>query len=731
MRISPSSSDRSCVGRSDKRLTPLWRGHRSCAGAWFTGALLAIGTLPATTRAQTGEIVGSVVAAESGAHLPYSVISATPGDERFTTDSGTFTLTGLPAGIVHLRVRHLGFIPADTTINVHAGQRITVSVALHHLAVSLAAVEVSASRSCARPGMPDASADSALASIFGQLEQNAERYELLLRQYPFVATYEITNGVRRADTLNASLADRPAVVQSDKHWSYSPGAVIVTGPRASAVVNDPTLDVFVEPAFLATHCFSYGGREAVAGDTLLKIDFRVANRIHTPDFDGSIYLDPDTYLLRYSAFRLSTLPRALSNADSSSVVTRFDELLPGVPFVADILSTLYLSPRGRPAETQGPMATLEERRRIIVRFQGNEPAGAYVDDVSPRLLPFSARHAAVRRVLGVFDLDTGDPIPNVVVTDSITRLSARTTITGTVTLNFVSAAGGALTLTREGYTPISLHVPVTLADTAPITTTMSRLRESRADGAAGRRRIVVTARTPEGKAVRDADVSAVRGRDTVVARARTDSTGRAALTLDSTTTAYDVVVRKLGFARADRYVALESPDTQVVSVVMEPVVQQLTSVQVVAQQSERYRRLNIDADTIAATSHPLLDATDIIAKLRPDMTYGLGGRGFCPPAQHLWVNGREVFPEQVFRDDVAISHAQGNVATKYLMFFITSALAHIRPEHIAEMHAEDCTNLALGKDRSSALFITLKPGISYDPARGSYVGTSSDSLQGR
>ncbi len=665
--------------------------------------------------AQSGELVGSVVAAESGARLSYSAIRATPGGEQFTTDSGTFRLRAVPAGTVHLRVRHLGYVPLDTAVDVPAGETVALRIVLKRLAISLSEVQVTAARSCARPGAPDPSADSALASIFGQLEQNAERYDLLLREYPFTATYEITNGVRRSDTLHATLDVRPAIVESGKHWNYSPGSAVETAPRAAAYVNNPTLDVLVQPEFVKSHCFSYGGREAIEGDTLLEVDFRVADRIHSPDFDGSMYLEPETYLLRYSAFHLSTLPRTLRDADSSSIFTRFDELLPGVPFVADILSTLYVSPDGKPASTE------EERRRVAVHFRGDQPKDAYIADVVPHLLPFSARAAPVNRVLGVFDQDSGEPIAGVVVIDSIRRLSVKTSVTGTALLNFLSQAGGALTLTHDGYAPVSLRVGVTPADTAPITVTMTKVSTSAMPHPTAPERIVADIRTADGKPVDNADVSAVRGRDTVVARARTDSAGRASLAFDSSATAYDVVVRKPGYVRADRYVALSTADSEHVTIVVEPIAVQLAGVQVTAERSIRYQRLYIDADSIAASPRPIIDATDIIARLRPDMTFGLGGRGFCPPVQHLWVNGEEVFLGQVTMDEVAIRRAQGNYATRYVPLFIISALARIQSEHIATMHADDCMDLTLGKDRASAIVITLKPGISYDPARGSYV----------
>ena len=68
--------------------------------------LVGLASLSAVARAQgptrpdsSGSIVGVVVARETGAPLPYSVVSLPAlGRERFTNERGEFLLTGVPAG---------------------------------------------------------------------------------------------------------------------------------------------------------------------------------------------------------------------------------------------------------------------------------------------------------------------------------------------------------------------------------------------------------------------------------------------------------------------------------------------------------------------------------------------------------------------------------------------------------------------------------------------------------
>ncbi|HMF27398.1 MAG TPA: carboxypeptidase regulatory-like domain-containing protein, partial [Candidatus Cybelea sp.] len=76
----------------------------------------------ATAIDSTGSIAGTVIARETGAALPYSVVSlASIGRERFTNERGTFVLSGIPAGRVRLLVRHIGYSPATVTVDVRAG----------------------------------------------------------------------------------------------------------------------------------------------------------------------------------------------------------------------------------------------------------------------------------------------------------------------------------------------------------------------------------------------------------------------------------------------------------------------------------------------------------------------------------------------------------------------------------------------------------------------------------
>lgn len=55
-----------------------------------------------------------------------------------------------------------------------------------------------------------------------------------------------------------------------------------------------------------------------------------------------------------------------------------------------------------------------------------------------------------------------------------------------------------------------------------------------------------------------------------------------------------------------------------------------------------------------------------------------------------------------------------------------SALAMIHPEHIAQLTFHDCFDTAIkGTHSMNAVFVVLKPGIGFDPAKGSYVTSNA------
>jgi hypothetical protein len=76
------------------------------------------------------------------------------------------------------------------------------------------------------------------------------------------------------------------------------------------------------------------------------------------------------------------------------------------------------------------------------------------------------------RILGVFDLQSGDPIEGAEVIDVFAHVTAVTTKTGTVSLAFLPEGGSMLRIQKIGFKPITQIVEISPADTVAITLLM-------------------------------------------------------------------------------------------------------------------------------------------------------------------------------------------------------------------------------------------------------------------
>ena len=223
-----------------------------------------------------------------------------------------------------------------------------------------------------------------------------------------------------------------------------------------------------------------------------------------------------------------------------------------------------------------------------------------------------------------------------------------------------------------------------------------------------------------GTAVTGADLTVVRGLNSVIAHGSTDQFGRATLGFASDDGEYDIVVRKIGYPRSDRVFERGSRDTLSLSIVISPpIAKTLDAVKVTAKQDIKTKVYSIDADAIAASTRPLFTAWDIITKLRPDMA---GGRAPCGDERiNLWVNGDRIRFVPTNEMAIAREHISRGQAVSGISD-IVFALYEIEPEHIAEMRFRDCFDTTVPDvGGSNALFIVLKPGVVYEPGVGSFV----------
>ncbi|HKC40503.1 MAG TPA: carboxypeptidase regulatory-like domain-containing protein [Gemmatimonadales bacterium] len=302
---------------------------------------------------------GTVVAAETGEPLPFSIVSLRPGvAEHFTDQAGAFTFSGLPSGIYRLLVRQIGYAPAETTFAVGAEADISIRIALSRVAVELPPLTVTGELTCAQPGPPDATVTPALAAVFDQLLENARRYRLLADSFPFTFVLEralTSTGERReVDTIRQKSVD--------ERRGYRPGRVVDAGTgawRDQRVVLWPGLEELADSAFVSNHCFRLAGRDTTEGETLVRVDFEPAARLRSSDVGGAAYLDPMSYQLRYARVRLTRPARTLPGTVGLVATIRFREIAPGI-VLQDYVRGVTTLP--------GRMERIEEQRLLAVHF---------------------------------------------------------------------------------------------------------------------------------------------------------------------------------------------------------------------------------------------------------------------------------------------------------------------------------------------------------------------------
>ena len=110
----------------------------------FAASLLAT-PAPALARVPTPPLVGVVIDETSQPIANAQVIVTQLHRVATTNDAGRFQFTGLPAGTYHLSVTRLGFAAAHADVTLpERGAEVQVTVIMHHAAVQLSGVEVTA-----------------------------------------------------------------------------------------------------------------------------------------------------------------------------------------------------------------------------------------------------------------------------------------------------------------------------------------------------------------------------------------------------------------------------------------------------------------------------------------------------------------------------------------------------------------------------------------------------------
>lgn len=230
-----------------------------------------------------------------------------------------------------------------------------------------------------------------------------------------------------------------------------------------------------------------------------------------------------------------------------------------------------------------------------------------------------------------------------------------------------------------------------------------------------------------GTPVEGAEVSLMRGLRTVLSTARTNHAGEHEFLVDRDSTDYSLVARKVGYARGDRFIAVDKA-----AVDARVIMKQLPSLPAVTVTAVNLKRksYHLDADDIEISNTHVEDALDIVRFIKPDMaTSRSGGVGAgCPALQNIWVNGRW-YPAGYVIVDPTMGLRMRVMSRGMRMMGPGNAtiLSEIAPEHIAEMNYVDCfeKNETKRVGAINALFVTLKPGVGYRLGLGTYVAADT------
>jgi hypothetical protein len=296
-------------------------------------AVVVLAARPLPAQDPTAVLRG-VVMDTAGTRVPYALVRILPtGTERFTDARGAFTAAGLAPGSYRVHVRQVGFFPFDSAVTVPAA-RPALRIVLRPLAVRLDELTVTRPGRCTDPGPPDPATSPEPALILAELRENARRFAVLADSYPFLYYVERKLTDLGEDGAPVWSATDTVEYRSDSRARYRPGDVITWSPgmarRLGRVVRLPSLPDLADSAFHANHCFAFGGVVEQDGRRLLRIAFRAADRLRTPDIDGEAYLDPVSYQLRHLSIRLTRPERAKPMLVSASVAMTPIELFRNV-----------------------------------------------------------------------------------------------------------------------------------------------------------------------------------------------------------------------------------------------------------------------------------------------------------------------------------------------------------------------------------------------------------------
>lgn len=216
----------------------------------------------------------------------------------------------------------------------------------------------------------------------------------------------------------------------------------------------------------------------------------------------------------------------------------------------------------------------------------------------------------------------------------------------------------------------------------------------------------------------------------ILAQRNTATDGTANLVFRRIAGRVQVSARRLGYGPAQQNVSVTAVDTLSLLFRLTPAAASIAPVVVSADEDLKRKSYFVDSAQIAHSHRLILNGMDVLTKMRPDI---LTGRAPGCGLRNIFVNGvRIVYPPL---NAIAVAHVprvgRANAAGELVdpseldRDQIWSVMWSIRAQDIKEMTYKDCLDTSMpGVHGSSALYIVLRPGIAFDPGRGTYPADS-------
>jgi len=284
-----------------------------------------------SARLQSGMLTGQVRDVETGQPVRYALVLIAERDARaFTSESGHFSLPGVGPGEYSLQVRQIGYAPRTLSLQVVREDLVPalapLVIEVRRQALVLPEVTVTATV-CLDPRRQVHSVEA--QAILDQAVTNGERLLAMAKEYPLQSSFEVLRAGFTAQDSALWFRWDTVTSHSEETEGYRRGRVMLNRAGRPAVIQYFLTSDIARKEFRDNHCLWVRGEEVLDSVRVIRIDFAPAERIGSPDWEGSIFLHAATGLLWRSQAQLTKVPKSSTGGlVSASCEVTYTEIVP-------------------------------------------------------------------------------------------------------------------------------------------------------------------------------------------------------------------------------------------------------------------------------------------------------------------------------------------------------------------------------------------------------------------